>query len=128
MLPATPSPPLDLHPGWSLCSVADQWAWVSSCPAASGCLLAVPVWPAVAVPGSSFTGTCPARPGLTVPREAFWLSAPLAASVSRFAAALTSRSRVRPQLAQVYMRSDRASLVFTAPLAMIGGPPRQVFL
>src|ERR1017187_9953034 len=79
-------------------------------------------------------------PGLTVPREALWLSAPLAASVSRFAAALTSRSRVRPQLGQVYVRSDRGSLVFTVPqpeqvlelgnhrLAMISCPPCQLVL
>ena len=51
-----------------------------------------------AVPGSCFTGACPASPGLTVPSQAFRLSAPLAASASfsRLRAAFSSRSMTRP--------------------------------
>jgi len=45
------------------------------------CLGTVPVLSPCGVPGSWFTGTCRAGRGLTVPPQAFRLSAPLAASV-----------------------------------------------
>ena len=40
---------------------------------------------------------------------------PALASAARFRAAFTSRSTSRPQVLQVYSRSDRGSLAFTAP-------------
>ena len=52
------------------------------------------------MPGSWFTGTCPARPGLTVPPQAFRLSAPLAARLSRLRPRAPSRCEHPPRLAE----------------------------
>src|SRR5215831_11865305 len=76
----------------------------------------------VRVPGSCFTGSCRAERGLTVPPQAFLLSAPLAASFSRLRAAFASRSMTVPQCQHLYVRSDRGSLAFTVP------HPEQVLL
>ena len=68
-------------------------------------------------------------PGLHVrlPPCPFTVSGPLPATIAlpslvRFLAAFTSRSRTRPHIAVTYVRSDRASLAFTAP------HPEQVLL